>query len=219
MSEPAYIFFAMLAFLAYQRERYLYSGIAAGLSTLFHMGSALLLPIYAIFLIRKRKLFALTAYAFIPLAVLASFATDYLLYGDFWAYFDIQTQYFSNWFGTHRLIAEYPFQVILLSIQPQASPIFSLHGSFAMIMSSFLLFGVATFLLAGKDKNLFIYSLLILLFNSMILHPDVARHLLADWPMLIGLDRILTWHRYVPVAPFLCLIGCVYTILFYQFGL
>jgi len=219
MSEPIALSFAMLAFLAYKRQRYLYSGIAAGLSTILNFEFSLLLPIWSILLLRRRKVGAVANFTFIPLAVLASFVVDYLLYGDFWAYFHVQAQYFIYYRGL-GLVASYPFQLVVLSIKSPLYPPLSLYGGFLVTVSSFLLFGLSTFRLARKDKELCIYSLVILLANSMILHPDVARYLLADWPMLIGFAGALTSRRSILVAkylivPCLCLFGCIYTILFY----
>jgi hypothetical protein len=188
--EGIFIFFMLLSLYFFEKERYLYSGIAGALAVMTKIPGILLVIAYSLAILKKyirtKKINVQWVYVLlIPLGFLGVFTLYLIQYKDFFAFFHSG--------GTVPM--PYPFS----AFNWQAKWVGT--AWLEEILFYFFLYGFTVItLLKSKYRSFFYFSLVFLIGLIFVQHRDISRYSLPLWPFAcIALEKFFTSKKFLIV--------------------
>lgn len=188
--EGIFIFFILLSLYFFEKEKYLYSGLAGALAVATKIPGILLFVAYCLTLlekyIRTKKIsFRCFFLLLIPLGLLAVFGLYRIQYKDFFAFFHSG--------GTVPM--PYPFSVFNWQAKWVGT------AWLEEILFYFFLYGFTVItLLKSKYRSFFYFSLVFLIGVIFVQHRDISRYSLPLWPFAVmALEKFFTSKKFLIV--------------------
>jgi hypothetical protein len=196
-TEPLFLCAVFGAFLALARGRAAWVVACVGLASLTRITGVLLVPVFAaaFWLRGEPRRAALVPLALLgPLALFAAFA---VLFGDFFAYFTVNS-------GERGLLAE-PFAIVRWHAG-RGDPLAA-----EFLIGLFLVHALGVIRLWPK-REAFLYAAALFVFHCFVYHDDVSRYLLsvAPFTLLVAFDSTLSRPAARALLPLVALSSLVY---------
>lgn len=188
--EGIFIFFILLSLYFFEKEKYLYSGIAGALAVTTKIPGILLCAVYGLAIVEKyirtKKInFQWMYLFFIPLGLFAVFTLYLIQYNDFFAFFHSG--------GTVPM--PYPFSVFNWQAKWVGTAWLE-----EILFYFFLYTFTAITLYKSKYRSFFYFSFVFLIGIAFVQHRDISRYSLPLWPLAcIALERFFTSKKFLLV--------------------
>lgn len=210
-SEPLFLCCVFGAFLAYRRRKDLIVFLLVSLACVTRPPGAFLIPIFGILYWRQRRWKPMLLLPFALLSMIALFTYYYFVMGDFFAFFYVHlNRAFNGVPGKASALSKLPLEIYRFYA---SRPNFHSTNYYALL---YVLNFTGTLALWRKNKELFVYCLILFVFVCFQMQFDLPRYsaIFMPFTLWVGFDEIVTrkYFRYF-VFPF-----CLYLAYIYAWG-